>query len=127
MRKTKEILDKVTQNPIYLALAVFSALVLIALIIGLSESMEFVNSFGVFSLSTFLGYAVVAKIVPGVYTPLITATTAISGIVIVGCMDSMTKNKDDTSFFTSYALTGFIGIFFSCIAIVGSFRVKYFF
>jgi NAD/NADP transhydrogenase alpha subunit len=75
---------------------IFVSLIIIGLIIGLAESMDFINNFGVFCLSIFLGYAVIGRITSTLYTPLLTATTTIGGVILVGCIDAMTDLEQDS-------------------------------
>ena len=45
---------------------------------------EFVGHFTVFVLACFVGWYVVWKVTPALHTPLMSATNAISGIILVG-------------------------------------------
>jgi len=47
---------------------------------------EFVGHLTVFVLSCFVGWYVVWKVTPALHTPLMSATNAISGIILVGAM-----------------------------------------
>ncbi len=47
---------------------------------------EFVGHLTVFMLSCFVGWYVVWRVTPALHTPLMSATNAISGIILVGAM-----------------------------------------
>ena len=49
---------------------------------------EFVQHLTVFVLACFVGWYVVWKVTPALHTPLMSATNAISGIILVGAMVS---------------------------------------
>lgn len=49
---------------------------------------EFVRHLTVFVLACFVGWYVVWKVTPALHTPLMSATNAISGIILVGAMVS---------------------------------------
>jgi len=51
---------------------------------------EFLQKLFTFVLSIFTGYLVVWSVTPSLHTPLMSVTNAISGVIVVGCMDSMT-------------------------------------
>jgi NAD(P) transhydrogenase subunit alpha len=47
---------------------------------------EFVRHLTVFALACFVGWYVIWKVSPSLHTPLMSATNAISGIILVGAM-----------------------------------------
>ena len=78
---------------------------------------------GIFVLAIFAGYLVVWNVTPALHTPLMSATNAISGIIVVGCMLTMTQFSQDLVYFTVYSILSFIGLFFASINIFGGFVV----
>lgn len=63
-------------------------LLLMAFFIGSVEDAEFIEHLFVFLLSMFVGRTLVNKTDPILYTVLISAITALSGIIIVGSTTS---------------------------------------
>jgi NAD(P) transhydrogenase subunit alpha len=73
----------------------------------------------VFLLAVFLGVELIGRVPSTLHTPLMSATNAISGIVMLGGMILMGQTDD------SIALTivGFIGVVLGAANIVGGFAV----
>jgi len=67
---------------------------------------------------------VIWNVNPALHTPLMSVTNAISGIIVVGCMVSMTHKQGDYFLHaTPYSIVGTIGLFFASINIFGGFLV----
>ncbi len=55
-------------------------------LIGLGAPAAFLSHFTVFVLACFVGYMVVWNVTPSLHTPLMSVTTAISSIIIIGAL-----------------------------------------
>ena len=85
------------------------------------QSLLTVQNITVFVLAIFVGYHVVWNVTPGLHTPLMSVTNAISGIIIVGAMLQTEVIKGDEITMTS--LIGALAIFLASINIFGGFMV----
>jgi NAD(P) transhydrogenase subunit alpha len=92
------------------------------ILIAWGTDVDFIVRIGIFVLSVFVGYMLIWNVTPALHTPLMSVTNAISGIIIVGCMQS-TSQIERTKFFEDYSVLSFIGIFFASINILGGFVV----
>lgn len=95
------------------------------LAIGLVANEKFVLKVGVFILSIFVGYLVVWSVSASLHTPLMAVTNAISGIIMIGCMITMSQGYSRVNFFETYSLLAFIGLFFASINVFGGFLVTH--
>ncbi|KOR29794.1 NAD(P) transhydrogenase subunit alpha [Achromatium sp. WMS1] len=68
-----------------LAIAVTITIILMAAI-GWAAPPEFMSHFTVFVLSCFVGYLVVSNVIPALFTPLMSLSNALSGVVVVGAL-----------------------------------------
>ena len=68
---------------------------------------------------------VIWNVTPALHTPLMSETNAISGIIVIGCMITMSESlkERNTDFFTVYSLCAWIGLFFASINVIGGFVV----
>ncbi len=80
---------------------------------------------GVFVLSVFTGYLVVWSVSASLHTPLMAVTNAISGIIMVGCMITMSQHSRRDNYFETYSLLSFLGLFFASINVFGGFLVTH--
>ncbi len=80
----------------------------------------FIASLTVFVLAIFVGYHGVWPVTPGLHTPLMSVTNAISGIIIVGAMLQVVDINGPISL---TSVLGAIAIFIACINIFGGFLV----
>ena len=71
-----------------------------------------------FVLATFVGFEVITKIPPTLYTPLMSGTNAISGIVLIGAV--LVAGKDSG---TLGAIVGFLAVVLATVNVVGGFWV----
>lgn len=68
-----------------LAIATVIGIVLMGAI-GWAAPAEFMGHFTVFVISCFVGYLVVSNVIPALYTPLMSLSNALSGVVVVGAL-----------------------------------------
>jgi NAD(P) transhydrogenase subunit alpha len=71
-----------------------------------------------FVLATFVGFEVITKIPPTLYTPLMSGTNAISGIVLIGAV--LVAGRDSG---TIGAIIGFLAVVLATVNVVGGFWV----
>jgi NAD(P) transhydrogenase subunit alpha len=86
---------------------------------------EFVQHFTVFILACFVGWYVVWKVTPALHTPLMSATNAISGIILVGALLSggaLTAEGEWVGMGASVGI-GLLAVGFASINVVGGFWV----
>ena len=72
----------------------------------------------VFILATFVGFEVITKVPPTLYTPLMSGTNAISGIVLIGALLVAGSYVD-----TIGAVVGFLAVVLATVNVVGGFLV----
>ena len=80
----------------------------------------FVFQFSIFVLAIFVGYYVVWSVTPALYTPLMSVTNAISGIILVGGMLHAHGSELNTA-----SILGGLAVFLATINIVGGFAVTH--
>lgn len=78
----------------------------------------FIQHLTVFVLACFVGYQVVWKVTPALHTPLMSVTNAISGIIVVGAMVSLSPELT-----SAQTILGCIAIFVASINVAGGFLV----
>ena len=71
-----------------------------------------------FVLATFVGFEVITKIPLTLYTPLMSGTNAISGIVLIGAL--LVAGRDSG---TIGAIVGFLAVVLATVNVVGGFWV----
>ena len=76
-----------------------------------------INILTVFILAIFVGFEIITKVQPTLHTPLMSGSTAISGIAVVGAIIS---TKIDGGVGT---YLGLIAVVFATINVVGGFMV----
>ena len=72
----------------------------------------------IFMLAMFVGFEVITKVPPTLYTPLMSGTNAISGIVLIGALLVSGGERG-----TMASVLGFLAIVFATINVVGGFLV----
>ncbi len=72
----------------------------------------------VFVLAMFVGLEVITKVPPTLYTPLMSGTNAISGIVLIG---ALLVTGSDAGRLTT--IVGFIAVVLATVNVVGGFLV----
>ncbi|MDQ3966139.1 MAG: NAD(P) transhydrogenase subunit alpha [Actinomycetota bacterium] len=74
----------------------------------------------IFVIAAFLGWELIQRVPPLLHTPLMSATNAIHGIVLVGAMLVLATASD---LFTM--IIGFIAVVFGTLNVVGGFWVTH--
>ena len=72
----------------------------------------------VFVLAMFVGIEVITKVPPTLYTPLMSGTNAISGIVVIGAVLLAGSGHDRIT-----AVLGFLAVVLATVNVVGGFVV----
>lgn len=72
----------------------------------------------IFVLAMFVGFEVITRIPPTLYTPLMSGTNAISGVVLIGALLMAGSGQRDVA-----SLLGFLAIVLATINVVGGFWV----
>ena len=72
----------------------------------------------VFVLAMFVGFEVITKVPPTLYTPLMSGTNAISGIVVIGAVLLAGSGQDRVT-----AALGFLAVVLATVNVVGGFVV----
>lgn len=93
---------------------VFAAL--LVLLIGAGGSSEFLSHLTVFVLACFVGYMVVWNVAPSLHTPLMSATNAISGIIVLGGIIHLAGSSP---------LLSALAVLIATVNIVGGFMVTH--
>ena len=75
--------------------------------------------FTIFMLSCFVGYFLIWRVTPALYSPLMSVSNAISGIIIIGAILSLEHSQSLTADFLSYT-----AVFFASINIFGGFTIS---
>ena len=81
-------------------------------------SPTFVIELYVFVLAGFVGYQVITRVPPLLHTPLMSATTAISGISLVGSLVAAGANRG-----TATTVLGVVAVASATINVVGGFLI----
>ena len=74
----------------------------------------------IFVIAAFLGWELIQRVPPLLHTPLMSATNAIHGIVLVGAMLALAAADDLLT-----RIIGFIAIVFATMNVVGGFWVTH--
>jgi NAD(P) transhydrogenase subunit alpha len=74
----------------------------------------------IFVIAAFLGWELIQRVPTLLHTPLMSATNAIHGIVLVGAMLALASAED---LFTQ--IIGFVAVVFAAINVVGGFWVTH--
>ena len=85
--------------------------------VGSVAPAEFMSHFTVFVLACFVGYMVIWNVTPSLHTPLMSATNAISSIIIIGALLQISSSNGLIIF-----LAG-ISILITSVNIFGGFAV----
>jgi NAD(P) transhydrogenase subunit alpha len=91
----------------------------------MSELSVFFALLTVFVLAIFVGFEVISKVPTTLHTPLMSATNAIHGIVLVGAIIVTVKLLDPTHALATPLLTAItiVGVALGTINVVGGFAV----
>ncbi|MFT4303341.1 MAG: NAD(P) transhydrogenase subunit alpha [Candidatus Woesearchaeota archaeon] len=71
-----------------------------------------------FVLASFLGYEMITKVPPTLHTPLMSGTNAISGIIIIGALASLSYVNNPLA-----SIIGILALIMATINVVGGFMV----
>ncbi len=82
--------------------------------------MDFITTFTIFVLATFVGFEVITKVPPILHTPLMSGANAISGITIIGALIAA-----GAKFTLMATVLGFVAVVFATINAVGGFLVTH--
>ena len=82
----------------------------------------FVFRLSIFVLAVFVGYFVVWSVTPALHTPLMSVTTAISSVIVVGALLAVGVAMVGTGGVWARAF-GFVALTFACVNIFGGFLV----
>jgi NAD(P) transhydrogenase subunit alpha len=73
----------------------------------------------IFVLAGFVGYMVITRVPPLLHTPLMSATNAIHGVVLIGALIVLAHDPTDTY----VRVLGFVAVVFGTMNVVGGFVV----
>ena len=80
--------------------------------------MELVISITVFVLAAFVGFEVITKVPPTLHTPLMSGSTAISGVTIIGALIVAGKAESNLG-----EVLAFLAVTMAMINVIGGFMV----
>lgn len=78
------------------------------------------TQFAIFVIAAFLGWELISRVPTLLHTPLMSATNAIHGVVLVGAIIALAAGDD---LFTR--IIGFIAVVFASMNVVGGFWVTH--
>jgi NAD(P) transhydrogenase subunit alpha len=81
---------------------------------------QLLAEFAIFVIAAFLGWELISRVPTLLHTPLMSATNAIHGIVLVGAILALAAGTD---LFTG--IIGFIAVVFAAMNVVGGFWVTH--
>ena len=84
------------------------------------EQLLLLSQFAIFVIAAFLGWELIQRVPPLLHTPLMSATNAIHGIVLVGAILASATADD---LFTR--IIGFVALVFAAMNVVGGFWVTH--
>ena len=73
----------------------------------------------IFMLACFVGYFVIWRVTPALYSPLMSVSNAISGIIIIGAILSF-----ETSYSATDRILSYISVFLASVNIFGGFVIS---
>ncbi|BBL80755.1 NAD(P) transhydrogenase subunit alpha [Rubrobacter xylanophilus DSM 9941] len=84
----------------------------------MGEVEQFLAQLAVFVVAAFLGWELISRVPNLLHTPLMSATNAIHGVILVGGMITLSES-------TNPAITavGFVAVLFGALNVVGGFWV----
>jgi len=82
---------------------------------------QLLAEFTIFALAVVIGFELIARVPSLLHTPLMSATNAIHGIVLVGAIIALAGAGEETSILTQ--ALGMIAVIFGAINVVGGFMV----
>src|SRR5690348_12360191 len=82
------------------------------------HSVDLIATITIFVLAVFVGVEVISKVPPTLHTPLMSATNAIHGVILVGALIVMAEAQTPVQM-----ALGFIAVIFGTLNVVGGFVV----
>ncbi len=82
----------------------------------------FVFRLAIFALAVFVGYYVVWSVTPALHTPLMSVTNAISSVIVVGALLSITAQGSGAGVYFA-KFVGFLALILASVNIFGGFLV----
>ncbi len=79
---------------------------------------EFLAQLAIFVIAAFLGYELISRVPNLLHTPLMSATNAIHGVILVGGMITLSTGTG-----VPIKIVGFVAVFFGALNVVGGFWV----
>jgi NAD(P) transhydrogenase subunit alpha len=79
---------------------------------------ELLAQLAIFVVAAFLGYELISRVPNLLHTPLMSATNAIHGVILVGGMITLATDAG-----TPLKVVGFVAVFFGALNVVGGFWV----
>jgi H+-translocating NAD(P) transhydrogenase subunit alpha len=79
---------------------------------------EFLTQIAIFVVAAFLGFELISRVPNLLHTPLMSATNAIHGVILVGGMITVASSGS-----TAIKAVGFVAVFFGALNVVGGFWV----
>jgi H+-translocating NAD(P) transhydrogenase subunit alpha len=79
---------------------------------------ELLSQLAIFVVAAFLGWELISRVPNLLHTPLMSATNAIHGVILVGGMITLATSSN-----TIIKAVGFIAVFFGALNVVGGFWV----
>jgi NAD(P) transhydrogenase subunit alpha len=79
---------------------------------------ELLAQLAIFVIAAFLGFELISRVPNLLHTPLMSATNAIHGVILVGGMIALAEASNPV-----IAAVGFVAVFFGALNVVGGFWV----
>ena len=81
--------------------------------------MELTSQIIIFILACIIGYYIIWGVTPSLHAPLMSVSNAISGIIIIGAINTLNQATSDFSFFIAL-----VAILVSAINVFGGFAIS---
>ena len=107
---------KETKSGTGLKVLAWTMAAVLAGLIGIGGSSEFLSHITVFVLACFVGFMLIWNVSPALHTPLMSVTNAISGIIVIGGMIHLSGDQ---------LILPAIAVLIATINIVGGFMVTH--
>ncbi len=80
---------------------------------------ELLAQLAIFIIAAFLGFELISRVPNLLHTPLMSATNAIHGVILVGGMITLAASEGNLAI----KVVGFVAVFFGAMNVVGGFWV----
>lgn len=84
----------------------------------MASAEEFLVQLAIFVVAAFLGWELISRVPNLLHTPLMSATNAIHGVILVGGMIAISESTNPV-----ITAVGFVAVFFGALNVVGGFWV----